>query len=172
MSNGLWWWYVWGKCWFLLVMYIRRWSQQLYMCVFTWVYYWKLYSLTLNDCDQDPCMNNATCVNDPSPGSYSCSCLDGFTGSHCKNSLTLPDHFFHFSLVVEKGSSDSQHRLVSAHHDFRGVLIGKINILLYTYLVIYCFSPIIKLICRYTIQYWLCLQTLFSLPQRKTEKAV
>ena len=29
-------------------------------------------------------MNNATCVNDPSPGSYSCSCLDGFTRSHCE----------------------------------------------------------------------------------------
>ena len=31
------------------------------------------------DCDQDPCMNNAT-----SPGLYSNSCLDGFTGSHCE----------------------------------------------------------------------------------------
>ena len=41
-------------------------------------------SAALNDCDQDPCMNNATCVNDPSPGSYSCSRLNGFTRSHCE----------------------------------------------------------------------------------------
>ena len=33
-------------------------------------------------------MNNATCVNDPSPGSYSCSCLDGFTESHCEMDIS------------------------------------------------------------------------------------
>ena len=32
-------------------------------------------------------MNNATRVNDPSPASYSCSCLDGFTGSHCETDI-------------------------------------------------------------------------------------
>ena len=58
-----------------------------YTCVCSPGYISENYSVTLNDCDQDPCINNAHFVNDPSPGSYSCSCLDGFTGSHCEMNI-------------------------------------------------------------------------------------
>ena len=45
------------------------------------------------------------------------------------SSLTLPDHFFPFVFAVAEKRvwSHSQYRVVSAHHDFCGVLIGKIN---------------------------------------------
>ena len=43
-------------------------------------------SVTLNECDQDPCINDATSVNDL--GSYICSQLNGFTGSHCEMEIT------------------------------------------------------------------------------------
>ena len=44
-------------------------------------------SVALSDCDQDPCMNDATCVSDPRPDSYSYSCLDGFIGSYCETDV-------------------------------------------------------------------------------------
>ena len=39
-------------------------------------------SADINECENDPCQNGATCVN--SPGSYSCNCADGYTGDQCQ----------------------------------------------------------------------------------------
>ena len=35
--------------------------------------------IDVNECDQSPCHDNATCVNEI--GSFECSCLEGFTGN-------------------------------------------------------------------------------------------
>jgi hypothetical protein len=38
--------------------------------------------LDVNECDvDDPCQNNATCVNNE--GSYKCVCVDGWKGQNC-----------------------------------------------------------------------------------------
>ena len=45
-----------------------------------------------------------------------------------RSSLVLLDCFFPFVFVVEKRVWwHSQYRVVSTHHDFRGVFMGKIN---------------------------------------------
>ena len=83
--------------------------------------------------------------------------------------------------------SHSQYRVVSACHDFHGMLIDKINTTLIPSVILlisvinksYAFkcvlmdsnsTPIIKLMCHRTSQYWLYHQTLFLSPQRQVEK--
>ena len=39
-------------------------------------------SLDMDECSSNPCMNGASCQD--GMGSYSCSCKDGFFGSHCE----------------------------------------------------------------------------------------
>ena len=120
---------------------------------------------------------------------------------HKTISLVLPDCFFPFVFVVAEKRVwwHSQYRVVSTHHHFCGVLIGKINTtLIYVPFVILLFSivivqssakpiinksyvfecvlmdsnstPIIMLMCCCISQYCLCHQTLFPPPQM--EKAV
>ena len=38
--------------------------------------------IDINECDDDPCFNGATCVN--TPGNYTCECSDGYEGRHCE----------------------------------------------------------------------------------------
>ena len=40
-------------------------------------------------CIENPCLNNGTCLNDPTKG-YNCSCLASFTGVQCETELDLP----------------------------------------------------------------------------------
>jgi len=35
-----------------------------------------------DECLQNPCVNNSTCIN--TPGSYTCRCGTGWTGKHCE----------------------------------------------------------------------------------------
>lgn len=39
------------------------------------------YSPDVNECDNNPCENGASCVN--SPGGYSCQCAAGWAGAEC-----------------------------------------------------------------------------------------
>ena len=45
--------------------------------------------LDQNECNQRPCHSNATCTN--VPGSFNCSCLDGFSGNgtFCQGKHTI-----------------------------------------------------------------------------------
>ena len=47
------------------------------------------YYLDIDDCDPDPCQNNATCVDQVN--GYTCNCLVGYTGNDCEtgNYITL-----------------------------------------------------------------------------------
>ena len=36
----------------------------------------------INECHSDPCMNGATCED--GVFQYTCSCVDGYTGTHCE----------------------------------------------------------------------------------------
>ena len=49
----------------------------------------ELYELTqdsdMDECESDPCQNEATC-ND-GPDGYNCSCADGFEGEHCETNI-------------------------------------------------------------------------------------
>lgn len=38
--------------------------------------------LDFDECNSNPCLNGATCVN--LPFRYNCSCGSGFTGLHCE----------------------------------------------------------------------------------------
>ena len=38
--------------------------------------------LDIDDCDGDPCINGATCVD--AVNSYTCDCVAGYTGQYCE----------------------------------------------------------------------------------------
>ena len=40
-------------------------------------------------CLSSPCLNGGSCTNDPSNDSYNCSCLSGFVGDSCEDSLFI-----------------------------------------------------------------------------------
>ncbi len=42
-------------------------------------------ALDLMNCDQKPCANNGVCTDGTSPGEYTCTCAEGYTGVHCKS---------------------------------------------------------------------------------------
>lgn len=41
--------------------------------------------LEINECETNPCMNNATCQN--LINEYRCDCVDGFDGKNCSNNI-------------------------------------------------------------------------------------
>ena len=41
--------------------------------------------MDINDCESQPCLNNATCVD--SVASFTCSYLPGYTGQNCKHEI-------------------------------------------------------------------------------------
>lgn len=41
-------------------------------------------------CQSNPCLNNGKCVS-PLPGVFRCSCLPGFKGTYCEQSLAVCD---------------------------------------------------------------------------------
>ena len=49
--------------------------------------YHVFFPLVTDDCYPNPCLNNGTCtdgVND-----YNCTCVPGFVGKNCSNSMSL-----------------------------------------------------------------------------------
>lgn len=40
------------------------------------------FNLGVDECESDPCMHNATCVDGFQ--SYSCTCLPGYNGTNCE----------------------------------------------------------------------------------------
>ena len=46
----------------------------------------------INECNGSPCKNGATCVNDP--GSYRCTCADGYTGATCVDGIFQFTRFY------------------------------------------------------------------------------
>ena len=46
------------------------------------------FSVDINECiDIGPCLNNANCTN--TPGSYFCSCSEGYRGDNCSGGVQL-----------------------------------------------------------------------------------
>lgn len=45
----------------------------------------------INECESNPCQNNATCVDQINQ--YTCNCLPGYTGKHCQTGSSF-QHFF------------------------------------------------------------------------------
>ena len=39
----------------------------------------------IDDCDPNPCMNNGTCAD--GVNSFTCNCVDSFTGQTCQNGM-------------------------------------------------------------------------------------
>ena len=56
----------------------------------------------IDECESSPCDVNATCTN--TPGSYSCSCNDGYSGNGTTCN-SKPRHHAHFELVYAKRDS-------------------------------------------------------------------
>ena len=44
-----------------------------------------LQILEINECESTPCANGATCLD--VVGSYHCTCIPGYNGTHCENGL-------------------------------------------------------------------------------------
>ena len=53
--------------------------------------------LDINECHSDPCMNGGTCVD--GTFQYTCTCVNGYTGTHCETGMTVVQSF---SLVRTK----------------------------------------------------------------------
>ena len=45
------------------------------------------FSLDINDCYPNPCLNNGTCTD--GVNEYNCTCVPGFEGKNCSNSKSL-----------------------------------------------------------------------------------
>lgn len=43
------------------------------------------FFLDVNECNNNPCENGATCSN--TEGSYKCTCTPGWTGPNCKKGI-------------------------------------------------------------------------------------
>ena len=43
--------------------------------------------LAYNGCASSPCLNNGNCTNQKA--SYTCSCAQGYSGTHCKESMAI-----------------------------------------------------------------------------------
>ena len=41
-----------------------------------------MYSLDINECESDPCMNGGTCINHLNQ--FECDCTPGYTGDTCE----------------------------------------------------------------------------------------
>jgi len=65
-------------------------------------------------CDVGPCENGGDCtVEDTSPGGYTCSCIDGWTGNTCTIAPTTacdanPDHCKPFGVCVPSANPDNE----------------------------------------------------------------
>lgn len=51
----------------------------------------------INDCEPNPCMNGASCMD--RLNDYNCSCADGFEGENCQTSKCFPMSIFNCSLT-------------------------------------------------------------------------
>ena len=58
----------------------------------TWIY---IFS-DIDDCDSNPCENNATCVDEVND--YTCNCTVGYFGKNCSQSMIL--HILYPSLFL------------------------------------------------------------------------
>jgi len=45
----------------------------------------KVCNIDMNECESNPCLNNATCVDQIA--SFSCTCSIGFTGTYCESNI-------------------------------------------------------------------------------------
>ena len=45
-----------------------------------------LFVVDIDDCNQDPCLNGATCNDEVN--SYSCTCVAGYAGTDCESKLS------------------------------------------------------------------------------------
>lgn len=55
-----------------------------------------IYFSDINECSSNPCLNGATCINQPN--SYTCLCAPGWIGDTCMDGESL--HFFILQIVV------------------------------------------------------------------------
>jgi len=45
----------------------------------------------VNECESNPCQNGGSCTDNVN--SYSCACVDGYTGTNCETGIIT---FFHY----------------------------------------------------------------------------
>ena len=49
----------------------------------------RLCEVDVDECDPNPCVNGASCLD--GLGSYTCQCLPGFNGTRCETGTTVKD---------------------------------------------------------------------------------
>ena len=49
--------------------------------------HFKSHYLNIGYCDSEPCLNNATCINEVY--GYTCNCTNGYNGTHCESGIYI-----------------------------------------------------------------------------------
>ena len=63
------------------IIFVSPAMQRVFQCTCISEFFGPTCEEQINQCDPEPCLNGATCIDEI--GSYSCSCVPGYTGSQC-----------------------------------------------------------------------------------------